>query len=111
MDPLDPGSHPRTMKMEMMKSFFARVFWSSYRGERASVVTTSLPRTGAAYKQQKMKDEAKLLTSLHGGPGIAQVHHCGVEGGHNVMVMDLLGPSLEDLFKRCNRRFPAGAKL
>jgi casein kinase 1 len=49
--------------------------------------------------------EAKLLKHLQGAPGFAKVHYSDVEGDYNIMVMDLLGPSLEDLFNMCRRRF------
>lgn len=37
--------------------------------------------------------------------GIPEMKWCGSEGDYNVMVMELLGPSLEDLFNFCSRRF------
>lgn len=37
--------------------------------------------------------------------GVPRVHCTGEGKGYNYMVMDLMGPSLEDLFKKCNRRF------
>uniref|UniRef100_A0A7N0TBP1 non-specific serine/threonine protein kinase n=1 Tax=Kalanchoe fedtschenkoi TaxID=63787 RepID=A0A7N0TBP1_KALFE len=42
---------------------------------------------------------------LQGGIGIPHIKWFGVEGDYNVMVIDLLGPSLEDLFNYCNRKF------
>eukprot|EP00416_Gambierdiscus_australes_P035964 CAMPEP_0171110258 /NCGR_PEP_ID=MMETSP0766_2-20121228/71241_1 /TAXON_ID=439317 /ORGANISM="Gambierdiscus australes, Strain CAWD 149" /LENGTH=329 /DNA_ID=CAMNT_0011572103 /DNA_START=51 /DNA_END=1040 /DNA_ORIENTATION=+ len=49
--------------------------------------------------------ESKLYKILAGGVGVPNVHWYGIEGDYNVMVIDLLGPSLEDLFSFCNRKF------
>lgn len=42
---------------------------------------------------------------MQGGVGVPNVHWFGVEGDYNVMVIDLLGPSLEDLLNYCKRKF------
>ncbi|KAH7649808.1 casein kinase I [Cryptosporidium bovis] len=49
--------------------------------------------------------ESKLYKILAGGIGVPTVHWYGIEGDYNVMILDLLGPSLEDLFTICNRKF------
>lgn len=37
--------------------------------------------------------------------GIPRLYWSGSEGEYNVMVMELLGPSLEDLFQSCKQKF------
>lgn len=37
--------------------------------------------------------------------GIPEVHYFGQEGYYNILIIQLLGPSLEDLFDWCGRRF------
>lgn len=49
--------------------------------------------------------EAKVLRHLRGGVGIPEILWVGTESDSNIMVLDLLGPSLEDLFNYCSRRF------
>ena len=49
--------------------------------------------------------ESKLYKILAGGVGIPNIHWYGVEGDYNIMVIDLLGPSLEDLVSFCIRKF------
>lgn len=56
-------------------------------------------------KHPQLHIESKFYKMMQGGSGIPTIKWCGSEGDYNVMVMELLGPSLEDLFNFCNRRF------
>ncbi|KAG0500492.1 hypothetical protein HPP92_000564 [Vanilla planifolia] len=56
-------------------------------------------------KHPQLLYESKLYRILQGGTGIPNIRWFGVEGDYNVLVMDLLGPSLEDLFNFCSRKF------
>ena len=46
-----------------------------------------------------------MYRELQGCTGIGRVMYFGTYRDCNVMVMELLGPSLEDLFNKCGRRF------
>ncbi|CAN1246910.1 Casein kinase 1-like protein 10 [Linum grandiflorum] len=59
----------------------------------------------AKTKHPQLHYESKIYMILQGGTGIPELKWFGVEGDYNVMVIDLLGPSLEDLFNYCNRKF------
>ena len=59
-------------------------------------------------RHQQLLYESRLYKLLNlGGPaiGVPSVKWYGVEGDYNVMVIDLLGPSMEDLFNFCGRKF------
>ncbi|CAA0832187.1 casein kinase I [Striga hermonthica] len=56
-------------------------------------------------KHPQLHYESKIYMLLQGGTGVPNLKWFGVEGEYNVMVIDLLGPSLEDLFNYCNRKF------
>jgi serine/threonine protein kinase len=43
--------------------------------------------------------------ALQGGIGIPKLHWCGSQGNYNILIMDLLGHSIEDLFTYCKRKF------
>ncbi|GCB78154.1 hypothetical protein scyTo_0017707 [Scyliorhinus torazame] len=49
-------------------------------------------------KHPQLHIESKFYKMMQGGVGIPSIKWCGAEGDYNVMVMELLGPSLEDLF-------------
>ena len=53
----------------------------------------------------QLRHEFKVYRELQGCTGIGRVMYFGTYRDCNVMVMELLGPSLEDLFNQCGRRF------
>ncbi|GMP68060.1 hypothetical protein CsSME_00027806 [Camellia sinensis var. sinensis] len=58
----------------------------------------------AKTKHPQLHYESKLYMLLQGGTGVPHLKWFGLDGEYNVMVIDLLGPSLEDLFNYCNRK-------
>jgi len=56
-------------------------------------------------RSPQLASEYKIYKLLEGGEGIPRVYYFGREGDWYVMVMEMLGPSLEDLFNFCSRHF------
>lgn len=56
-------------------------------------------------EQPMLHYESKIYEKLQGCVGIPSIYWYGVEGEYNVLVMDILGPPLEQLFDFCGRSF------
>jgi len=55
--------------------------------------------------KSQLLNEWGLYNALAGGPGIPRVYWHGKVNLHNALVMELLGPSLDQLMKRCDSIF------
>lgn len=56
-------------------------------------------------KHSQLQYEARIYSALQGGVGIPDFYWYGSQGNYNILVLQLLGSSLEDLFNSCNRIF------
>ena len=92
-------------KFRIRKKIGSGSFGEIYEGinlETNEEVAIKLENTTSRHPQ--LIYESKLIKLLQGGPGIPAVHWSGTEGNYNIMVLDLLGPSLEDVFNMCKRK-------
>lgn len=62
-------------------------------------------------KTQQLQYETKILTALQGELGIPKIYFYGSQGKYNILIMELLGLSLEDMFKKCNRVYTLKSTL
>ncbi|KAJ3325982.1 casein kinase I [Boothiomyces sp. JEL0866] len=53
----------------------------------------------------QLRDEYRTYKIMANCVGVPNVYYFGQEGLHNILCIDLLGPSLEDMFDLCNRKF------
>lgn len=53
----------------------------------------------------QLENEVEIYKKLDGGNGIPRVYWNGSECEYRVMAFELLGPSLENLFNYCGRKF------
>ncbi|KAK2964219.1 putative Casein kinase I [Blattamonas nauphoetae] len=95
-----------SFKVETDKRIGGGSFGEIFRGRILQTgETVAVKFEKANTHQPQLYYETRLYRVLAGGTGIPTIHWFGVEGEYNIMVMDLLGSSLEGLFNKCNRRF------
>jgi casein kinase 1 len=57
-------------------------------------------------KHPQLFYESKLYMALQSGIGIPKIHWCGSQGNYNILIMDLLGPSLENILIKNKNNIP-----
>jgi len=96
---------PRIQEWTLGTKIGSGSFGEIFSGRNAAGEEVAVKLEAVETRHPQLLYESRVYRSLVGAEGVPVVRWCGVEGDHNAMVMDLLGPSLEDLFNQCGRRF------
>ena len=96
------------LEKKLGKGAFGEIFLGIQKSTKKKV---AIKLEDASIKYPQLSYEAKLYKFFHKGKqnkkddiGIPRAYYYQSEGKKNIMVMDLLGPSLEDLFTMCKRK-------
>ena len=97
-------------KFRLIKKIGSGSFGDIWRGINVTTkkeVAIKLESTTTRISQ--LTEENRIYAVLQGGSGVPRIHWFGTDllgqNDYNILVMDLLGPSLEDLFQFCSKRF------
>ena len=89
-------------------------FGDVYLAKRKRTNTMVAIKVEEKKKASRMENEYKIYKRLHKNGmniGIPQIHDFMQTPTFNVMCMQLLGPSLEDVFNKCARKFSTNTTL
>lgn len=93
-------------KYRLKKRIGAGSFGEIYAGENVTThEEVAIKLEPARTRPPQLLTESKIYKALSGGLGIPAIKWYGVEGDYNVLVMELLGKSIEDLFVSCQKKF------
>lgn len=90
-------------------------FGDVYMGRKQvddEAVAIKAEKSSSFHQNQVLLNEGNVYRQLENGPGIPRVFWFGIHhSGYNVLVMDLLGPSLDQMFGKLGNRFSLSTVL
>lgn len=89
-------------KKKLGSGAFGEIYYGIQQGEDKEV---AIKLEQIKSKHPQLFYESKIYMTLKGGVGIPTIYWCGTQGNYNILILDLLGLSLEDLFNYCGRKF------
>ena len=91
---------------QVTKKLGKGAFGEVYMGKHADTgKEVAIKMESVDSKFPQLFHEAKILKALKGSKGIPDIKHYTTVDEYYVMIFELLGPCLEDLFKYCKRKF------
>lgn len=110
---LDEGMEILEGRFKVIKRLGNGAFGEIYKVQKkkdGSFYAAKIERSVKNQKHVMLFWESKLIHKLRGKTYIPQLYYIGTDKTNekhqfHVMVMDMLGPSLEDLFSQCKRKF------